>query len=97
MHVLKADETMPLVGLRARRFFNNGLLITDEVGFRPLARIEANLFFRLVSKRYERGSILLTSNGHVRNWPEIYAGGEIQKTAILDRLLHHVAVISIDG
>lgn len=97
MHLLKADATTPPARSRARRYFNCGLLIIDEVGFRPLDRIEANLFFRLVSIRYERGSILLTSNKHVRDWPEIFAGDEILTTAILDRLLHHVAVIHIDG
>ncbi len=97
MHVLKADATTPPARLRARRYFNCALLIIDELGFRPLDRIEANLFFRLVSTRDERGSMLLTSNKHVRDWPEIFAGDEILTTAILDRLLHHVAVVHIDG
>jgi DNA replication protein DnaC len=97
MHVLKADAATPPARLRARRYFNCGLLIIDEIGFRPLDRMEANLFFRLVSTRYERGSMLLTSNKHVRDWPEIFAGDEILTTAILDRLLHHVAVVHIDG
>jgi DNA replication protein DnaC len=97
MHVLRADAAIPPARLRAKRYFNCGLLIIDEVGFRPLDRSEANLFFRLVSTRYERGSIVLTSNKHVRDWPEIFAGDEILTTAILDRLLHHVHVIHIDG
>ena len=97
MHVLKADAATPPARLRARRYVNAGLLIIDEIGFRPLDRLEANLFFRLVSMRYERGSLLLTSNKHVRDWPEIFAGDEILTTAILDRLLHHVAVVHIDG
>jgi DNA replication protein DnaC len=97
MHVLKADATTQPARLRARRYFNCGLLIVDEIGFRPLDRIEANLFFRLVSTRYERGSMLLTSNKHVRDWPEIFAGDEILTTAILDRLLPHVAVVHIAG
>ena len=59
--------------------------------------MEANLFFWLVSTRYERGSMLLTSNKRIRDWPEIFAGDEILTTAILDRLLHHVAVVHIDG
>jgi len=62
-----------------------------------LDRQEANLFFRLVSARYEKGSIILTSNKHVRDWPEIFADDEILTTAILDRLLHHVHIILIDG
>ncbi|GJG89855.1 ATPase AAA [Gemmatimonadetes bacterium T265] len=97
MHVLRADAAVPPARLRAKRYFNCGLLIIDEVGFRPLDRMEANLFFRLVSARYERGSIVLTSNKHVRDWPEIFAGDEILTTAILDRRLHHVAVVHIDG
>jgi DNA replication protein DnaC len=97
MHVLKADAATPPARLRARRYVNAALLIIDEIGFRPLDRVEANLFFRLVSMRYERGSLLLTSNKHVRDWPEIFAGDEILTTAILDRLLHHVAVVHIDG
>jgi DNA replication protein DnaC len=97
MHVLRADAAVPPARLRARRYFNCALLIIDEVGFRPLDRTEANLFFRLVSARYERGSIVLTSNKHVRDWPAIFADDEILTTAILDRLLHHVHVLSIDG
>jgi hypothetical protein len=50
-----------------------------------------------VSARYEKSSIVLTSNKHVRDWPEIFAGDEILTTAILDRLLHHVHIVHIDG
>ncbi|MEZ4447759.1 MAG: IS21-like element helper ATPase IstB [Polyangiaceae bacterium] len=97
MHQLKADAAVPPARLKAKRYLNSSLLIIDEVGFRPLDRHEANLFFRLVSARYERGSIVLTSNKHVRDWPEIFAGDEILTTAILDRLLHHVHIVHIDG
>lgn len=97
MHGLRADAAVPPARLRAKRYFNCALLIIDEVGFRPLDRMEANLFFRLISTRYERGSIVLTSNKHVRDWPEIFAGDEILTTAILDRLLHHVVIVHIDG
>lgn len=54
-------------------------------------------FFRLISARYDKGSIVLTSNKHVRDWPEIFAGDEVLRTAILDRLLHHVHIVHIDG
>jgi DNA replication protein DnaC len=97
MHQLKADAAVPPARLKAKRYLNSGLLIVDEVGFRPLDRLEANLFFRLVSARYEKGSIILTSNKHVRDWPEIFANDEVLTTAILDRLLHHVHIIHIDG
>jgi DNA replication protein DnaC len=59
--------------------------------------MEANLFFRLVSARYERGSIIVTTNKHVRDWPDVFAADEILTTAILDRLLHHVPIVHIDG
>jgi DNA replication protein DnaC len=97
MHQLKSDAAIPPTRLKAKRYLNSALLIIDEVGFRPLDRHEANLFFRLVSARYERGSIILTSNKHVRDWPEVFAGDEILTTAILDRLLHHVHIVHIDG
>jgi DNA replication protein DnaC len=97
IHQLKSDAAIPPTRLKAKRYLNSALLIIDEIGFRPLDRLEANLFFRLVSARYERGSIVLTSNKHVRDWPEIFAGDEILTTAILDRLLHHVHIVHIDG
>jgi len=97
MGTLRADAAIPPTRLKSKRYLNSALLIVDEVGFRPLDRLEANLFFRLVSARYERGSSMLTSNKHVRDWPEIFAGDEILTTAILDRLLHHVHIVHIDG
>jgi len=72
---------------------DHGLELVQAPGLQQ----EANLFFRLVSARYEKGSIILTSNKHVRDWPEIFAGDEILTTTILDRLLHHVHIIHIDG
>ena len=95
MHVLEGDAAAPPRRLKAKRYLNSALLVIDEVGFRPLDRQEANFFFRLASPRYEKGSIILTSNGHVRDWPEIFAGDKILTTAILDRLLHHVHIVHI--
>jgi DNA replication protein DnaC len=97
MHVLKADAAIPPARLKAKRYLNSVLLIIDEVGFPPLERHKANLFLRLVSARYEKGSIVLTSNKHVRDWSEIFAGDEVLTTAIVDRLLHHVHMLHIDG
>lgn len=97
LHALKADAAIPPARLKAKRYLNTALLIIDEVGFRPLDRMEANLFFRLVSARYEKGSIVVTTNKHVRDWPDVFAGDEILTTAILDRLLHHVHIVHIDG
>lgn len=94
---LKRDAEMSPNRLRRRKYMNVALLIIDEVGFEPMNRVEASLFFRLVSYRYGRGSILITTNKGVRDWPEILAGDEILATAILDRLLHRSHVLNIRG
>jgi DNA replication protein DnaC len=72
------------------------LLILDEIGYLPLDRLGANLFFQLVSRRYERGSILLTSNQSLTGWGQVF-GDQIIATALLDRLLHHSTIINIKG
>ena len=63
----------------------------------PLTRHEASLFFRLVSYRYGRGSILIATNKGIKDWPELLAGDAVPATAILDRLLHHSHVLNIKG
>lgn len=72
------------------------VLIIDEIGYSQLNRQEAELFFRLVSERYERGSIIITSNKHFTEWGELLSD-HILATALLDRLLHHAYVINIRG
>jgi DNA replication protein DnaC len=72
------------------------LLIIDELGYLPLERNAAHLFFQLIARRYERGSILLTSNRSVGEWGEVF-DDPVVATAILDRLLHHSHVITIRG
>lgn len=72
------------------------LLVIDEIGYLPLDRQGANLFFQLISRRYERGSVLITSNMSLANWGEIF-GDTIIATAILDRLLHHSTTLNIKG
>lgn len=72
------------------------LLILDEVGYLPLSREEASLFFRLLVRRYERASMILTSNKSFLDWGEIF-NDQVLATAILDRLLHHATTINIKG
>jgi DNA replication protein DnaC len=97
LHDLRRDAHLPPSQLRRRKYMNTALLIIDEMGFEPLSRDDANLFFRLVSYRYQRGSLLITSNKSVRDWPEMLAGDETLAGAILDRLLHASHVIPISG
>jgi DNA replication protein DnaC len=72
------------------------LLIVDELGYLPFEPNAAHLFFQLVSRRYERGAMLVTSNRSVGEWGTVF-GDPVVATAILDRLLHHSQVITIRG
>lgn len=81
--------------LRRKKYLNVALLVIDEVGFQDLSRDEAGLL--LVSYRYGRGSILITTNKSVKDWPEILAGDEVMTTALLDRLLHRCHALSTKG
>ena len=72
------------------------LLIVDELGYLPFEPNAAHLFFQLVSRRYERGAMLITSNRSVGEWDMVF-GDPVVATAILDRLLHHSQVITIRG
>jgi len=72
------------------------LLIIDEVGYLPVQKGGANLFFQLINARYERGAIILTSNRGFSEWGEVF-GDTVVAAALLDRLLHHAIVIEIAG
>jgi DNA replication protein DnaC len=72
------------------------LLIIDEIGYIPIDQLGANLFFQLISRRYERGPMILTSNQSFANWGEVF-GDQVIATAILDRVLHHAVTVSIRG
>lgn len=72
------------------------LLILDELGYLPLTHTEASLFFRLVVRRYERGSLIVTSNKSFMDWGDVF-NDPVLATAILDRLLHHSTTLNIKG
>lgn len=81
---------------RMRIYLRPKVLVIDEMGYLPLDGAAATLFFQLVSARYERGSIVLTSNKSYGEWDTIF-GDPIIATAVLDRLLHHSTTINIRG
>jgi DNA replication protein DnaC len=72
------------------------LLVIDELGYLPFEKQTANLFFQLVARRYEKGSMLITSNQMVTQWGHVF-GDEMIATAILDRLLHHSHALIVQG
>lgn len=79
-----------------RAFSQPSLLIIDEVGYLPMGPAEAHLFFQVISARYERGSVIITSNKGVGEWGE-YLSDPTLAAAILDRFLHHCHVVNIKG
>ena len=80
-----------------RSLLSPSLLIIDEVGYLPLQGNQAHLFFQVIAKRYERGSIILTSNLSFGAWDTTFAGNAALTAAMLDRLLHHAHVVQIKG
>lgn len=73
------------------------LLIVDEIGYLPFGREEANLFFNVIAKRYEQGSIIVTSNLPFSQWSNAFADDTTLTAALLDRLLHHAHIVQISG
>ena len=76
---------------------NPSVLVIDEIGYFNMNKEEANHFFQIISKRYEKGSTILTSNLVFSKWTQVFAGDKVVTTAILDRLLHHSHIINIQG
>jgi DNA replication protein DnaC len=72
------------------------LLVVDEIGYLPISRTGAMLFFQLMSRRYERAATILTSNKSFEEWGEVF-GDDVMATALIDRLVHHCHIINIRG
>jgi DNA replication protein DnaC len=80
-----------------RRYTMPALLVLDEVGYLPIDQHGADLLFQVISARYERGSIVLTTNKAFKQWPSIFNGDSTITSAVLDRLLHHGQVVVLEG
>ena len=81
---------------RLKHYSKYQLLIIDEIGYLPVDKQGANLFFQLIAKRYEKNSTIITTNMNFNKWGEVFSDN-ILANAILDRLLHHSSVINING
>jgi DNA replication protein DnaC len=104
--VTAADIVLKLENARREHHFDQylkrailgpSLLILDEIGYLPLKKEQADMFFQVVAKRYEQGSVILTSNLSFGDWEETFDGNAALTSAMLDRLLHHAHVIQIRG
>jgi len=86
-----------LDGYLKRNIIGPKLMIIDEIGYLPFGREEANLFFNVIAKRYEKGSIIVTSNLPFSQWSNAFADDTTLTAALLDRLLHHAHIVQITG
>ena len=93
--LIEARDERRLLQLQ-KRPANLKLLIIDELGFVPLSKTGAELLFEVFSQRYERGSVLATSNLPFDEWTEIF-GSERLTGALLDRLTHHINILEMNG
>jgi DNA replication protein DnaC len=94
--LLKTAEIQRKSEYRIRRIMKSSLVVIDEIGYTPIEKREANLFFNLISEMYEKLSIIVTSNKSFESWAEMM-GDSIMTTALLDRLLHHARIFNLDG
>ena len=93
---LKTEEILTKSQQRLKRLRRSDLVIIDEIGFLPITKQEANMFFQVVSQLYENTSIIITSNKGFDEWPE-FTGDPVITTAILDRLVHKSELFNMKG
>lgn len=79
------------------KYLKPNMLLLDELGYLPIDKIGADLLFQIVSHRYERGSMIITSNRPYKKWPEVFNNDTTLTSALLDRLLHHAETVLIEG
>jgi DNA replication protein DnaC len=94
---LSAAQAQGTLKTQLKRYLSPALLVLDEVGYLPIDQRGADLLFQVISQRYERGSIVITSNKAFKQWPSIFNGDSTITSAVLDRLLHHAETIIIEG
>lgn len=97
VNTLGAAQLKGTLKAELRRYTAPALLVLDEVGYLPIDQHGADLLFQVISARYERGSIVLTTNKAFKQWPAIFNGDSTITSAVLDRLLHHGRVVVLEG
>ena len=94
---LAAASKRGLLKTQLRKYLSPELLLLDEIGYLPIDQHGADLLFQVISRRYERGSIVLTTNKPFKQWASVFNNDATLASALLDRLLHHAEVVVIEG
>jgi len=97
INTLTAAKSCGRLKQELAKYLKPALLIIDELGFLPIDKNGADLLFQVISQRYERGAIIITTNRAFKQWPEIFNNDATLTSAVLDRLLHHAETIVIQG
>lgn len=95
--MLTAKKQNKLKEYIGKTVLNQKVLIIDEIGYMPFTADESKLMFEVVSKKYEQGSLIVTSNLPFGQWPTTFGGDNALTVALLDRLLHHSQIVQIQG
>jgi DNA replication protein DnaC len=94
---LSAAQKKSALKIELRKYLRPELLILDEIGYLPIDQHGADLLFQIISRRYERGSIVLTTNKPFKQWASIFNNDSTVASAVLDRLLHHADLVVLEG
>jgi DNA replication protein DnaC len=97
IHTLSAAAATGSLKRSMQRYLKPKLLVVDELGYLPIDKLGADLLFQIISARYERGAILMSTNRAFKNWPEIFNNDTTLTSALLDRLLHHAETCVVEG
>ena len=97
INTLSAAQNNGILKTEIKRYLAPSLLVLDEVGYLPIDQRGADLLFQVIGQRYERGSLLVTSNKAFKQWSTIFNGDSTITSAVLDRLLHHAETVVIEG
>jgi DNA replication protein DnaC len=97
INALSAAQASGGLKRELRKYLKPRVLVIDELGYLPIDKRGADALFQIISQRYERGAIVITSNRAFKHWPEIFNNDSTLTSALLDRLLHHAETVLIEG
>jgi DNA replication protein DnaC len=97
INTLSAAQASGALKRELRKYLKPRVLVIDELGYLPIDKRGADALFQIISQRYERGAIIITSNRAFKHWPEIFNNDSTLTSALLDRLLHHAETVLTVG